>query len=249
MENDVNAVDTSTTDDTTATVPVSVTDSTAESQNTVQKTQEHMIPKSRLDEVISQKKEALREKEELAARISDLEERINAKREPEAAPEPIVAPQHLSQEEQVRWLIRRHAGEMIKEELGMSLKDASTLLSTTKTTSEDFVKQKWQNLCASQHLDPESQEVQELVAGLVKVNVPLDKAFERAAKFYGKANGNTSHEVANVEDSTVSPVMTGERRVPRTNQEAVEMAARGEAAAQLSSMEIIAQSIKKAAGK
>ena len=85
MENDVTAVEPSSTE-TTATEPVTVTTPAAEPQNTAtDTTQEHMIPKSRLDEVIGQRKDALREKEELAERIVALEAAAKPK-EPDPKP-------------------------------------------------------------------------------------------------------------------------------------------------------------------
>jgi hypothetical protein len=242
---DENTVESSTTES-TATTPVNVETSAAEPENTDASTpKEHMIPKSRLDEVIGQKKEAARRADELAERVRTLEAEKNAAPPQPETQEPIVAPAHLSEAEQVRWLVEKHAGNLIKKELGMSLKDASTLLSTAQSTAKETAQVKYERLCSQHDLDPEDAEVQEFVYGLTQAKVPINKVFERAKKFYGKSNG-TTEPVANVETSTVSPVMTQASKVPETVQEAVEMALRGEQAPHVPSMEIARRSKEKA---
>lgn len=251
MPDDVNdSMESSPIETTTETTPVEVTTS-AETENTGTKPQAHTVPKTRLDEVIAQRNEARDAVKSLEARLEALEGKAKADPAPKEQDDPAQdsPPDHLSQREKVRWYVERDASKFIERELGMTLKDAKALLATTQSTSKDYAERQWQAKCSTNNLDPSSREVQEMVAGLVKVGVSLDDAFSRASKVYGKRaadnGGSELLDVAEVETAGVSGVMTQERKVPATKQEAVEMAHRGVKAPHISSEEIIRRALER----
>jgi hypothetical protein len=126
-----------------------------------------------------------------------------------------------------QWMIENDSRKFIERELGMSLGDAKTLLSTAKATAGDYAQRQWESLCSKHGLDPNNREVAEMVSGLVQgANLDRDTALQRAAKFYGKpAEAETT--AASVETTSQTSTMSNERIVPRNRKHARELAEKG----------------------
>lgn len=193
---------------------------------------QHMIPKSRFDEVIAERNE-LRKKMEALSQPKD---------EPETQEqtESVEIPAHITDPmRRAQYLVDKFSKQTIERELGMPLADVKRLLGTTQETSRDYAKRRWVDECGKHGLDPQNREVEEYVVGLVKgVGKPLDEAMAAAKKLFGKRNGET--KTASVETDSVAPVMTRATTVPRNKKDAVAMAHKGERAPKTTIEEILA---------
>ena len=233
-------------------------EASAETENTEEPATEHMIPKSRLDQVIGQKQEAKEQLEAAMARIAELE-RGATKPEVEAAPEPVSEmPRGLDEAQQAAWYVRSEAKKLIQEELGMDLRKARTILDAAAGVAQESTDAKWTRMCQENKLDPKSEPVQEMMSGLIQVLTAKGKmsnadavteAFARTAKAYGVASSPTSIDpatpVASVESASVSGTMAKGRLIPRDRKHAQEMAAAGQRATYQSTQEIISEAIDK----
>ncbi len=225
----------------TETAPEGAVEASAETKNTESTPPaEHMIPKSRLDEVI-QERNSLREK------ISGLEA-APPKEAPKGSEGDDTAPEHLNERERVRWYVENDARSMIERETGVSLKDQGTLLSTSRVTAQSDADRRWKEGCDRNGLDPENREVQEMVLGLTKVGVGAPDAFKRVSKMgIGQVESRQTEPTtptATVENNGVTNVMTSKVAFANNRREAAELASKGVKAGQLSSQELIEQAMK-----
>jgi hypothetical protein len=214
----------------------------AEAQNT-----EHMIPKSRLDEVIGQRNAEREEKAELKRRLDDLEQRIQAPAKPHQETASLPAPPAgLSEREAVEWYVRHDAERFIEEKLGFGLDVLKQRLDATATISQESAEMKWQKACSGVGLDPKDTVIQAAVLGLVKSHgMPFEQAMKVTAEKFGKPAAPVqpapAEPTATVTDGGVSGVVTAAKRLPSTLQEVAEMARKGERAPHLSTLDILAQ--------
>lgn len=206
---------------------------------------EHMIPKSRLDEVIGKQRAAEEERDALQVKVAGYEKPDP----PTPSATEDMAPDHLEERDRIRWFIENDSRKMIEKQLGMKLEDAKTLLSTSRVTAESDANRRWKEGCDSRSLDPKSKDVQEMVLGLTKIGVKVDEAFDRVAKL-GVGTVSKSNEPstpsASVEDTGVTGVMTKKEVYATNAREAVDLASKGIRARQKSSQEIIEESMAKA---
>ena len=218
---------------------VSTTEPTtpAGAENTETAPQEHMIPKSRLDEVIGQKRAMEDQLIAAKAKLEALEPKETAPAEPAKAEEPPVG---MDQHQQLRWYVERYSNDMIEKKLGMSLEDASQALSGARKTGQDYASRRWAQECEKHSIDPNSEEAAKMVTALVHAETPLDEAFSTAAKLYGKPQETQAvTQTASVETAGISPVMAREGRIAKNKDEATEMATKGQSVKRQSSQEII----------
>lgn len=245
----------SSTTDTTETdgTNVSTTEANtpAEAENTeTAAVQEHMIPKSRLDQEIGKRRGLQEQLEYARAKLNAMEPKEEAPSP--AEPESVEPPQGMSQHEQLRWYVEKYSEDMIQKKLGMSLEDASTAISASRKTGEDYASRRWQDECGKRSIDPSSEDAARLVSGLVKAEThTLEEAFEVAKRLHGKpSEAESTAATASVEMGSISPVMAREGRLPKNKEEATEMATKGQVAKKLSSQQIIDmrnEAMKKAA--
>jgi hypothetical protein len=213
----------------------------AEAQNTETPGQENTVPSFRLKEEADKRRAA---EEELA--------RLKAEMEQSATPEEqevYTPPADVTDErERARLLIANDSIDAVEKALGMTLAEAKAQLSTAGAVGKDYAQRQWEASCAKHGLDPNNNEVAEMVMGLAKgANVPLDTAFERAKKVYGNGQQAPAKPTATVGQESVTPVMSESQRIPSNKREAMEMAAKGERAPVLSSQEIVAARMERQA--
>ncbi|HUU46128.1 MAG TPA: hypothetical protein VM118_10390, partial [Acidobacteriota bacterium] len=208
------------TETTTATDATEVTGaSSTEDVNSTDKP--HMIPKSRLDEVIGERNTLRQEKQAFEERMAALEAKLAPKDEPTAKgklPEP---PAELTdQREIIDWYVQEGAQRLIESKLGMDLDTAKTLLVGSKAAIQKSTEQQWKDACATHKLDPSDVMVQATVMGLVQGSkMDFGDAMKQTAKRFGQAS-NGKKDVATVPDGTQSGVMTQSDRQPKTKEEA-----------------------------
>jgi len=223
-------------------------ESPAGAENTDTAPQEHMIPKSRLDQELGKKRD-------LEAQLAEAEAKLKSMEPKETEPaqtEPEEPPPGLSQHEALRWYVERYSDNMIQKKLGMSLEDAAQAISASKTTGQDYATRRWEAECGKRSIDPQSEEAAKMVSGLVGAKThTLEEAFALAQQLYGKPKeAAPSTPTASVETTGISPVMAREGRLPQSKEEATDMASKGQRAKRLSSQEIIDmrnEAMKKAA--
>jgi len=228
------------------TVETSTENGNGEATPAEAQTTEHMIPKSRLDEVIGQRNTEREANAELTRRLEALEAKAEAPvtpKTPEGLPAP---PAGLSEREAVEWYVRHDAERLLTEKLGFGLDELKRRLDTTASTSQELAATKWQKACEGSGLDPADTVVQAAVLGLVKSHgMSFDKAMQAAAEKFGKPAAApaavTAEPTATVADGGVSGVVTTAKRIPTTLQEVAEMSRKGEHAPRLSTLEILAQ--------
>jgi hypothetical protein len=213
--------------------------------------QEHMIPKSRLDQEIGKRKGL---EEELQDARSKLEQMAPKEEEPAKEAAPAEPPPGMTQRDQLKWYVQHFSEEMIQERLGMSLEDAATALSASRTTGQDYTQRRWVEECQKHNLDPSHKKTMKIVTSLVESGAyELQEALGYAQRLYGKEPGEQGDQTerASVETAGISPVMAREGRIPQSKEEATEMATKGQHAKRLSSQEIIDrrnEMLKKASG-
>jgi hypothetical protein len=224
--------------------PVTTTPTSEVTENTEAAGNGHMIPKSRLDEVIGQRNDARAEITAMTERLAALEAKAT---EAQAAPVAAAAdepPEGLTSREQIRWYVENDAKSLMEKELGMSLDKARALLGTTTTTAKAHAESVWNASCAASGLDPANAEVQELVAGLVKgAGVDFEDAIGRVAKLYSVTPRT---ETATPEVPGQTGAMAASSSLPSNTLEAMEMARKGVRAPMASSQDIIRRSIEAA---
>jgi hypothetical protein len=203
------------------------------------------VPRSRLNEVIAQRQQARDSLEQIKA--SEAKRVEDAKREANANEQP---PEGMSEDEAVAWTVKKHSRNYIEGELGMSLADAKTLLSTSQATSKDYAQRQWESECNTRGIDPTNQEAMEMIAGLVKTaGVSTSVAFERAKKFYGRQEATppvtalAAEPTATVESVSQTGVMTAHRGHANNAREATEMAMKGIRAEHRSSQDIVREAM------
>lgn len=199
---------------------------------------EPRIPRSRLNEVISERN-ALREK------IAALEAKAAAHDDP-PEPEQAEPPAGASELDRARWLIEKYsapvAKKAIERELGMSLAEAKAKLSKAESVGKTAARLRWESECAAAGLDPDSEDVQMIAAGVNYKNpdASIKDILKVAAKFV-KPQVKPS---ARVETESLGGVVRTSDWLPRDAQDAARGAAEGKRAKQLSTVEIIAASKK-----
>jgi len=244
MSEETEQVASSTTESTEAAVTEESTTS-AETENTETTSTDHMIPKSRLDEVIAQRNEAREQIATLEAAKTTVEETKQI--DTSNLPDP---PAGLTERQIIAWYVKHDAIPAIEEELGMSLKNAKTLLGTTKETSQDYTERRWTKMCEDNGMDPTNESTQAMFLGLCKNKWSIEKSLKETAKVFGKkeANGKPKAPTATVETDGVTGVMTGTKIHARNKKHAHELAAKG-VRADFQSLEEILEASKKEAAK
>lgn len=200
------------------------------------KAKEHMIPKSRFDEVNERMKAAEQKAEQLAARIEELSEK------PTETGELPDAPEGMTPLQKVRWYVRTFGKEMVEEELGMPLADAKIALSATRETSRDVKWRQWVDLCSKHKLDPNNKDLQATVAGLIQYQKLGDSdAVKKAAEFFG-SKVTKPPSPSSAETDGVTGDMTVSDAIAWTAAEASKLAQQGKRPPQLSVEEITRRS-------
>jgi len=211
----------------------------AETENTeAQSTEEPRIPKSRLDEVIGQRKERDEKIEQLEAQLAEkLVEKQETAPTSTKGDEP---PAGLSEREIIKWYVEKDADALIQRKLGMSLETAATLLGTAKETAQDYTERRWEGLCKPHGLDPQNEDLQYyFMSATQNGKMNPEDALKRAAKIFAKGNGKTK-ETASVETGGVTGVMTGSKVTAKNAKDATELARKGQRVTFESQDEIIA---------
>ena len=227
------------TETTTATDATEVTGaSSTEDVNSTDKP--HMIPKSRLDEVIGERNTLRQEKQAFEERMAALEAKLAPKDEPTAKgklPEP---PAELTdQREIIDWYVQEGAERAFKAKTGMDFETVATFIASSRSVIQKSTDQQWKDACSTHKLDPADVVVQAAVMSLVKDSkMDFSDAMKQTAKRFGQAS-NGKKDVATVPDGTQSGVMTQSDRQPKTKEEAATMAQAGQRAKQLSTLEIL----------
>lgn len=201
--------------------------------------QEHMIPKSRLDQEIGKRRGLEEQLEDARAKLSAMEPKEEPTQAEAVEEQP---PPGLSQTEALRWYVERYSENMIQKKLGMPLEEARDAIAASRKTGQDYAERRWEAECQKHNIDPQSEEAAKLVSGLVGAKThTLEEAFSLASKLHGKPQQPTEPQAstASVETTGISPVMAREGRLPKTKEEATEMATKGQVAKRLSSQEII----------
>jgi hypothetical protein len=229
----------SSTVETTVTGTTSTEDTSAETENTeAQEAEEPRIPKSRLDEVITQRKQRDERIAELEAELAAKEEKVEEKPVLTVSDEP---PAGLLERDLIKWYVEKDSEAMIKRKLGMDLETAATLLGASKETAQDMARRQWGDLCKTHGLDPESEDLQYYFmsatqSGKMKPEAALKRWAEISAK-PGKPEAK-----ATVETDSVTGVMTGTKGlIAKNKQDAAKLAKEGKKVAFLSQDEILAQ--------
>jgi hypothetical protein len=198
------------------------------------------VPRERFDQVLQRAKEAEEGLQTLTGRLQKLEESVAKPTTSTTAksglPEP---PAGLSEREMVEWYVRTGAEQLITEKLGMPLDQVANTLKSSRTTQQQVADQQWSTLCSQHGLNPKDANLQALVQGLVQGSskLSIEKAMAEAKKVFSTKPSNV--DAASVEDRGVSGVMTAGKKVSWTAKEAAEMAKRGEASRQPSTVEIL----------
>lgn len=175
---------------------------------------------------------------------SELEEvRAKMQQQGEKQQQPAESADDDDVQEQARMLIEKHAKALLERELGMPLSQVKSALSATDTYGSDYAARQWQALCQEHDLDPQSEDVQAMVAGLAQGGMDLDKAVERASRVFG--NRKASERTAGVVEKGVSGSMTKGDAVFWDTRSAVEAAQKGVRAKHIGMDEIIRRSNEK----
>ncbi len=211
-------------------------DTPAEAQNTVTPPAEHMIPKSRLDEVLGKERDATARVAELEAEKQTALDEAEAKATAASGEE--QPPDNLDERQRVRWFVEQDSKAMLERELGMDLTSAKAILSGSVNTNRNDAMRLWREHCDVAKLDPENEDVQVMVGGLTKMGVPLKEAFAKVSKM-NTAPPAKVEPTATVETAGVTGVQTTSPHYSNSRKEAAAMAAKGERATQLSSQELI----------
>jgi hypothetical protein len=221
-------------------------DTSAETQNT--DTQEHMIPKSRLDEVIGQRNDARRENEQLQQRLDELAAKIEQSTQQTETRVPDESIKYWV-EKFADPLFERRFGSQFEKQFGMTPEQASTILGSAKSSTEAVAEMRWREACSKRSLDPVDQDLQLMVMGLTRGGMDYEKALDRAQKLFKKdgATKSETKESASVEKSGVTGGVASADFLPWTKKEAAEGAAKNKRAKHLSTVEIIERRLKRQA--
>jgi len=231
------------TDDTAApstAVAETSTEETAPAQTsgetTPAETQPAMVPSHRLREETDKRRGVEGQLEAAQAELAALK----GQQAPEvpAAKVDDMPPEGLTDRERARWIVQHD----VEDILGMPLEQAKTLLGTARTTANAHQEQVWKDQCARVGIDPKSKEAAQMVGGLVRVDVDLTEAFDRAGKLYGKAPAPAAPS-ATVETTSQTGTMTGEHVTPRDKDHATELATKGVTIGHVSQAELIKNAI------
>jgi hypothetical protein len=236
----------------TETAQVEQSETSAETQNT--EAADHMIPKSRFDEVIGQRNDARRENEQLQQRLDELAAKIEQSTQ---QTETRVPDESSSEEERIKYwvekfadpLFERRFGSQFEKQFGMTPEQASTILGSAKSSTEAVAEMRWREACSKRSLDPVDQDLQLMVMGLTRGGMDYEKALDRAQKLFKKdgATKSETKESASVEKSGVTGGVASADFLPWTKKEAAEGAAKNKRAKHLSTVEIIERRLKRQA--
>jgi len=216
-----------------------------ETTETEEQPEEPRIPKGRFDEVIGQRNELRRQIEEMQTERDTAVKAEEAKPQQEKTVEP---PDDLDTQGKVKWYVEKYSSEMLQRETGLTLNEIKSALSATRETSQDLATRKWEQMCADHGLRPDSEDIQEHVAGMIQLKgkdaipaiMKATKGIFTQSKYRVKGNGDTEKPTANVEQDGVTGVMAKDGVTFRNAKDATEAAKKGIKAEHESLEDIIA---------
>lgn len=171
------------------------------------------IPYDRFAKINDQRKEAVeraeRLEQQLKSAVASQPEKASEVTPPAELTEP---PEGLSPREKVDFYVRQSAGKMIKEELGMDLASAKSLLDAIPSVSDATYQQQWVRMCEAQGLDPEDRVVQDLTRGLVKGSghAPED-ALSLVSSLVGKKEATKAPPPQRMETDAATNAMSADK--------------------------------------